>query len=139
MKPDVSRLRQDILRVEASRAPHVQALLEIRDALLRGSFVTLHRKCGKPSCHCADGDGHPGKYLSIKEGGRTRLIYVGAGDELRVAEGVARQRAFRQSRAELVRLSDLVLQLLGHLERALTQPPPTKPRRRERLPKKPKG
>lgn len=136
MKTDVSRLRQDILRVEASRAPHVQTLVAIRDAILRGSFVTLHRKCGKPTCHCADGGGHPAKYLSIKEGGRTRLIYVGAGDELQVAEGVARQRAFRQSRAELVRLSNLVLELVDRLEQALTQPPPTKPRGRERLPKK---
>jgi hypothetical protein len=136
MKRDLSRLRQDILRVEASRVPLVQALLGIREAILRGSFVTLHRKCGKPTCHCASGGGHPAKYLSIKKAGRTRLIYVGAGDELRVAEGVARQRAFRQSRAELARLSSLVLQLVDDLEQALTQPPPTRSSSRVRVPKK---
>jgi len=127
MKTAISRVRQEIIRLEQARGPHVQALLELRDALLRGSFVSLRRKCGKPTCHCVEGEGHPAKYLSIKEGGRTRLIYVGAGEEVRVAEAVARYRFFRKNRVELVRLSGLLLQLLDRLEQALTQPPP--PRR----------
>jgi hypothetical protein len=134
MKTDLSRLRQEILRVEEARGPIVRMLLDVRDALLRGSFVTLRRKCGKASCHCADGEGHPAKYLSIKQGGRTRLIYVGAGDELRVAEGTKRYRAFRESRAALVRLSSLVLELIDRLEQALTEapaPPRTKLARRK--------
>lgn len=27
--------------------------------LLGGSLTCTQRKCGKPSCHCASGDGHP--------------------------------------------------------------------------------
>lgn len=123
MKTDLSRLRQEILRVEEARAPIVDMLLEVRDALLRGSFVTLRRKCGKASCHCAEGEGHPAKYLSIKQGGRTRLIYVGAADELRVADATRRYRSFRESRAALAKLSGLVLELIDRLEQALTETP----------------
>ena len=41
--------------------------------LLRGSLVTLRRRCGKPSCRCAVGEQlHETPALSHSEGGRTR-------------------------------------------------------------------
>lgn len=124
MKRDTSRLRQEILRAEEARAPHVRALLGVRDPLQRGSFVVLRRKCGKPTCHCVDGEGHPGKYLSLKQSGRTRMIYVGPGEEMVIAEGNGRYRSFRAHRAAMAKLSREVLELISALEDALALPDP---------------
>jgi hypothetical protein len=124
MKPDASRLRQEILRAEEARAPHVRALLSVRDPLRRGSFVVLRRKCGKPTCHCNEGEGHPAKYLSLKESGRTRMIYVGPGEEMAVAEGNGRYRSFREHRAAMAKLSKEVLNLINALEDSLALPSP---------------
>jgi len=90
----------------------------------RGSFVTLHRKCGKPTCHCADDKGHPAKYLSLKDGGRTRLVYVGPAEEVAFAETNGRYRRFRDSRAAIAKLSREVLGLVNRLEAALVLPDP---------------
>lgn len=124
MKRDPSRLRQEILRLEEARAPHIRAILEAREPMRRGSFVTLHRKCGKPTCHCADEKGHPAKYLSLKDGGRTRLVYVGPAEEVAFAETNGRYRRFRGNRATVAKLSKEVLSLINRLEAALVLPDP---------------
>jgi hypothetical protein len=131
MKKDPSRLRQELRRVEDARSPHVEALMAVREALRRGSFVTLYRRCGKPTCHCAEGEGHPGKYLSLKEGGRTRLVYVGAADEVAVAEANGRHRDFRRHRTALAKLGQETLDLVDRLGATLTMPEP-RPRGRRR-------
>jgi len=122
MKHDPSRLRQEILRLEQARAPHVQAILETREPMRRGSFVTLHRKCGKPTCHCTTDQGHPAKYLSLKDGGHTRLVYIGPAQEVGVAETNGRYRRFRDNRAAIARLSKAVLDIINRLEAALVLP-----------------
>ena len=43
--------------------------------LVRGSLVTLRRKCGKAACRCADAERlHENPALSVSEGGRTRIV-----------------------------------------------------------------
>jgi hypothetical protein len=86
--------------------------------------VVLRRKCGKPTCHCNEGEGHPAKYLSLKESGRTRMIYVGPGEEMAVAEGNGRYRSFREHRAAMAKLSKEVLNLINALEDSLALPSP---------------
>jgi hypothetical protein len=65
----------------------VRELLERRDRVLeklppfseivRGSVFERSIRCGKPSCRCADGAGHPTTYLSVTfPGGRTEQITV---------------------------------------------------------------
>ena len=110
--------------MEEARAPHVRALLEAREPMRRGSFVTLHRRCGKPTCHCAEGQGHPAKYLSLKDGGRTRLVYVGRAEECAFAETNGRYRRFRDNRAAVAKLSKEVLGLINQLESTLVLPDP---------------
>lgn len=139
MKRDASRLRQEILRAEESRAPHVRALLEVRDPMQRGSFVTLHRKCGKATCHCAEDEGHPAKYLSLKESGRTRMVYVGPGEEMAIAEGNGRYRSFRGHRAAMAKLSKEVLKLINALEDSLALPDPKPSAAARRSRRKEKG
>ncbi|ORT46643.1 DUF6788 family protein [Frankia sp. KB5] len=47
--------------------------------VLAGSLVEQHRRCGKPGCSCAGGDGHgPYAYFSPRQVERGRLRYVPA-------------------------------------------------------------
>jgi len=119
MKRDKSRLRQELRRTEDSRDFSAKMILRERGPLRRGSFVTVHRKCGKPNCRCATGEGHPAKYLSVKEGGKTRMVFVPSSAEMKVEEQAGRYRRFRQARAELAKLAQQSLQLIDELERAL--------------------
>lgn len=119
MGSDPSRLRQRIKRSEEAREGFVRTILRERGPLRRGAFVSVKRKCGKPNCRCADGEGHPAKYLSIKEQGRTRMVYVPSRLEVQVAAEAARYRRFRRARAALAKLAAESLALIDELERAL--------------------
>jgi len=50
------------------------------DVLLRGSLITLKRKCGKPTCSCADGDMHTTPALSYSVKGKTRILTLRRSD-----------------------------------------------------------
>jgi hypothetical protein len=51
-----------------SEAPDVMPLV------LRGSLITLKRKCGRPRCRCAQGDLHETPALSLNVGGKTTIV-----------------------------------------------------------------
>ena len=44
--------------------------------VLAASLVLIHKRCGRPGCHCQKGTGHPGHYLTCKQAGKTRTVYV---------------------------------------------------------------
>lgn len=48
--------------------------------LLRGSLITLRRKCGKPTCYCADGEMHSTPALSYSVKGRTHILTLRSSD-----------------------------------------------------------
>lgn len=67
--------------------------------MLRGSLVTLRRRCGKPSCHCAEGDQrHEAPALSYSDRSRTRVVML---DESDVAAVTAALERYRSAKAEL--------------------------------------
>lgn len=67
--------------------------------MLRGSLVTLRRRCGKPSCHCADGDQpHEAPALSYSDHGRTRVVMLAEADLAAVTAALER---YRVAKAEL--------------------------------------
>ena len=43
---------------------------------IRGSVVTMARRCGKKGCHCEQGERHVSLYLSIKLEGKRRMVYI---------------------------------------------------------------
>ena len=64
--------------------------------LLRGSLVTLRRKCGKAGCRCADGEQlHENPALSVSEGGRTRIVALRPADVPVVEAALGRYHAAR--------------------------------------------
>jgi len=47
------------------------------EEVLRGSFLQREIRCGKPTCRCAKGAGHPILYLTVTfPGGRTQQVTV---------------------------------------------------------------
>ena len=46
------------------------------ERFLHGSLSERTGKCGKPTCHCADGEGHRSLYLVQSHAGKVRQICV---------------------------------------------------------------
>lgn len=62
--------------------------------MLRGSLITLSRRCGKPGCHCADnGRQHEAPALSYSVHGRTKVVMLAESDVTAVAATLERYRA----------------------------------------------
>jgi hypothetical protein len=78
--------------------------------VLPGSLITLRRKCGKPSCHCASGLAHETPALSYSVAGRTKMLTLSPDEVPAVAQAVARYRkAVKDLEAEArAELADLV-------------------------------
>jgi hypothetical protein len=61
--------------------------------MIRGSVVTHRRKCGKPTCRCADGQTlHETTVLSYSEASRTRLLTLPAAEIAAVRAATERYR-----------------------------------------------
>lgn len=64
---------------ERERRRRLLAKLPPVEDVLRGSVVVRSLRCGKPGCHCAEGEGHRATYLSVTHaGGRTEQISLPA-------------------------------------------------------------
>lgn len=76
-----------------ARRRRILAKLPPLEEILRGSVLVRSLRCGKPSCHCAEGEGHPATYLSVTlAGGRTEQISLPAELVPIAARGVAAYR-----------------------------------------------
>ena len=79
-------------------------------SVLRGSLIRLRRKCGKPNCHCAQGQPHAAPVLSYSQKGKTNLLTLPPAQlpQIRAALKRYRQgvlRLERQANAGLQRLA----------------------------------
>jgi hypothetical protein len=50
--------------------------LHPKSPVLAASLILVQRRCGRPGCHCQKGPGHPTHYLTCKQEGKTRTVYV---------------------------------------------------------------
>jgi hypothetical protein len=64
--------------------------------VVRGSLITLRRRCGKPNCRCADGVPHETPALSYSVEGRTRTVTLRPEDLPAVQAALERYAAARQ-------------------------------------------
>lgn len=77
---------------------------------IRGSVVVQRRRCGKPSCRCADGqDLHESTVLSYSSGGRNRTVMLAPGEIEQVRAAV---EAYRTAQAALQAEGDAGLAVL---------------------------
>ena len=67
--------------------------------MLRGTVVTHRRRCGKPTCRCADGESlHERVVLSYSEASRTRFLTL---PEALIEPVRAATARYREERARL--------------------------------------
>jgi hypothetical protein len=64
--------------------------------LLRGSLITLRRRCGKPNCRCATGEPHESPALSFSHRGRTKTVTLREDDLDEVTAALERYRLARE-------------------------------------------
>jgi hypothetical protein len=66
--------------------------------MLRGSLITMRRRCGKPTCRCADGTAlHEGPALSVSLSGRSVTVSLRPEQVPAVAAALARYQAARDA------------------------------------------
>jgi hypothetical protein len=108
--PQAARLRQ--------RKHTVLAALACPPDALPGSLALTHRRCGTPSCHCAQGEGHPLWSLTFMVDGKKRVEWIPAAWVADVQRRVAAGRAFKEAVAEVLTANALLLVLERHQRRS---------------------
>jgi hypothetical protein len=85
-------------RASKARLRKVALLRELKlpEDGLPGSLSLTYRRCGKPTCHCVDGQGHPQWQLTYMEEGKKRVEVIPAAWVDDVQRRVDRARAFRE-------------------------------------------
>jgi len=80
--------------------------------MLRGSLVEKYIRCGKPRCACQQGQRHgPLYYLSLNEGGATRLVYIRKDQVAKVRGQIAQFKAYKAIGAAICRINQKLLRL----------------------------
>ncbi len=66
--PQAARIRQ--------RKFELMRRFDIPEDLLPGSLSLQYHRCGRPNCHCADGEGHPKWSLTYMADGRKHVLHI---------------------------------------------------------------
>lgn len=85
---------------------------------LPGALALTHRRCGKPSCHCAQGEGHPLWSLTFMVDGKKRVEWIPAEWVDEVRRRVTAGRAFKDAVAEVLTANALLLVRERHQRRS---------------------
>ena len=89
--------------------------LDLKDALgplgdfVRGTPMLRQMTCGKPTCRCATGQGHPTLCLSYKEQGKTKTVYFPRTREAKLRRWA---KNYTRLKALLEELSQINIELL---------------------------
>jgi len=75
--------------------------LKVPGDALPGSLALTHRRCGKPTCHCATGEGHPVWSLTYMVGGKKRVERIPTEWVEEIQRLVQAGRAFKEAVAEV--------------------------------------
>ena len=84
--------------------------------LLRGSLITLRRRCGKKNCHCRQDQPHETPALSYSQDGKTHMLTL---PEALVPFARAAVQRYQRARAALEKQGNLGLRQLETLLRSL--------------------
>jgi len=84
-----------------TRGRLIRSLGTLRD-MLPGSFVERKRRCGRPNCHCADGQNlHSQFQISVLVEGKPKVFNVPAGLVDQVRQQVAMRHRFDAAAATI--------------------------------------
>jgi len=101
MSHDLSSFRRQLHELQQQLPALLQSFLG-REPLLPGSMYTLRRRCGKPTCHCAQGEGHAAWSLTFMAGGKKRVERIPKDWVDDVGRRVAAGRAFQDALREVL-------------------------------------
>jgi hypothetical protein len=74
--------------------------------LLAASLALVHKRCGQPSCRCHKGGPlHTAHHLTLKDGGKTRTLYVPQDLLPEVQRWVAEYQRLKALMAEISQLT----------------------------------
>lgn len=120
MSHDLSSFRRQLHELQQQLPSLLEAFLG-REPLLPGSVYTLRRRCGKPTCHCVQGERHASTVLSYRGQGRPQNITPPAEHLSAVRKLTDDYRLFRQARSQVLRLQRQILKLIDGIEAARVQ------------------
>lgn len=75
--------------------------LQMPPDALPGSLSLTHRRCGKASCRCADGEGHPVWSLTFMADGKRRVEHIPNDWVEEIRPLVEQGREFKEAVAEV--------------------------------------
>jgi hypothetical protein len=83
----------------------IRSLGALRE-MLPGSFVERRRKCGKPTCHCADGKQlHSAFQISVLLDGKLKTFHIPAGLAEEARTKVELHRRFQEAAATICQIN----------------------------------
>lgn len=85
--------------------------LSLDPEALPGSLSLTHRRCGKSSCHCAKGKGHPVWTLTFMVNGKKKVERIPDEWAERVRHRVDQGRQFKDAVAEILAANAQLLAL----------------------------
>jgi hypothetical protein len=101
--PQAARLRQrKFARLRGLRIP-IEGL--------PGSLALAYVRCGKPTCHCAQGQGHPQWTLTFMVEGKKRVEHIPQAWVVEVQRRVEAGRQFKDALAEVFTINAQLLVL----------------------------
>jgi hypothetical protein len=103
------------------RVQHLLDRVELPPTGLPGSLALSHSRCGKPSCHCADGKGHPVWSLTFMLDGQKHVERIPPDwvDSVRLRVEQARQ--FKEAVTEIFTANAQLLALQRDQSRAVAK------------------
>ena len=103
------------------RIQHLLDRVELPPTGLPGSLALTHSRCGKPSCHCADGQGHPVWSLTFMLDGQKHVERIPADWVDSVRQRVEQARQFKDAVAEIFTANAQLLALQRDQSRAVAK------------------
>ena len=100
------------------RVQHLLNRVELPPTGLPGSLALSHSRCGKPSCHCADGQGHPVWSLTFMLDGQKHVERIPPAWVDSVRLKVEKARQFKEAVAEIFTTNAQLLVLQRDQSRA---------------------
>ena len=95
--PQAAKLRQRKFELLRALRPPQEGL--------PGSLTLSQVRCGKPTCRCAKGEGHPNGVLTFMAGGQKRTLHIPRDCVEQVQRRVQEARQFKERSAELLAIN----------------------------------
>jgi len=106
---------EKIQEKEKKRQQLIAELFDLKE-MVRGSFCTIHVKCGKKNCRCQNGQLHPHKRMSLRENGKSFSRAVPKEEYEWIMAMTGHYRRFQELRKEIDALEQEAKSLLDSYE-----------------------